>query len=184
MRIANPLYDQAFKYLMSNDCLARKVLNVILDKEVLQELVIEDEERRFTLYRFDFKAVIQDEFGEKETVLIELQKSKLPTNILRFRNYLGLSYTQRKAKPDETQVPPLPIISIYILGYNIADIPVMATKVDRNIVDLSSKEELQIESDFTALLTHTCYILQVRRLPKKRQTRIEQFMTLSNQAWV
>lgn len=139
MRIANPLYDHAFKYLMSNDCLARKVLNVILDKEVLelelaqQELVIEDEERRFTLYRFDFKAVIQDEFGEKETVLIELQKSKLPTNILRFRNYLDLSYTQRKAKPDEIQIPPLPIIFIYILGYNIADIPVMATKVDRKL---------------------------------------------------
>jgi hypothetical protein len=35
MKIANPLYDHAFKYLMSNDKLARKVLSVILDKEVL-----------------------------------------------------------------------------------------------------------------------------------------------------
>lgn len=36
MRIANPLYDNAFKYLMSNDRLARKVLSVILEKEVIE----------------------------------------------------------------------------------------------------------------------------------------------------
>ncbi len=190
MRIANPLYDHAFKYLMSNDRLARKVLSVILDKEILelelaqQEVVVEDEERRFTLYRLDFKAIIQDELGKTETVLIELQKSKLPTNVLRFRNYLGLSYTQRKAKTSELKLVPLPIISIYILGYNITDIPLMATKVDRKIVDLSLKKEVQIESDFIELLTHACYILQVRRLPKERQTKIEQFMMLFNQAWV
>jgi hypothetical protein len=110
MKIANPLYDHAFKYLMSNDKLARKVLSVILEKEVLelelsqQEVVVEDEKRRFTLYRLDFKAVIMDENGRKETVLIELQKSKLPTNVLRFRNYLGMAYTQKiKTRHPETQ---------------------------------------------------------------------------------
>jgi len=51
MKIANPLYDHAFKYLMSNDKLARKVLSVILEKEVLelelsqQEVVVEEENR-------------------------------------------------------------------------------------------------------------------------------------------
>ncbi|MEZ4960976.1 MAG: cell envelope integrity protein TolA [Saprospiraceae bacterium] len=193
MKIANPLYDHAFKYLMSNDRLARKVLSVILEKEVLQlelaqqEVVIEDEERRFTLYRLDFKALIRDENGRQETVLIELQKSKLPTNALRFRSYLGLSYAQ-KTKSHASAVgereAPLPIISIYILGYNVEDIPVMATKVNRRIIDMSSQEELHIESDFINLLTHTCYILQVRRLPAQRLSRIERFMTLFNQAWV
>jgi hypothetical protein len=194
MKIANPLYDHAFKYLMSNDKLARKVLSVILDKEVLelelsqQEIVVEDEERRFTLYRLDFKALIRDENGREEMTLIELQKSKLPTNLLRFRNYLGLAYAQKtRVKNPATQAETdaaLPIISIYILGYNIEDIPVMATRVDRRITDLSRKEELHIESDFIDLLTHTCYILQARRLPPQRPSRIEQFMTLFNQAWV
>ena len=151
MKIANPLYDHAFKYLMSNDKLARKVLSVILEKEVLelelsqQELVIEDEERRFTLYRLDFKAVILEENGRRETVLIELQKSKLPTNVLRFRNYLGLAYTHKtKAKHPGTQVAQdsaLPIISIYILGYNVEDIPSVAVKVESRIVDKSRHEE-------------------------------------------
>lgn len=193
MKIANPLYDHAFKYLMSNDRLARKVLSVILDKEVLQlelaqqEVVIEDEERRFTLYRLDFKALIRDENGRQETVLIELQKSKLPTNALRFRSYLGLSYAQKTkspATPAGEREAPLPIISIYILGYNVEDIPVLATKVNRRIIDMSSQEELHIESDFINLLTHTCYILQVRRLPAQRLSRIERFMTLFNQAWI
>ena len=194
MKIANPLYDNAFKYLMSNDRLARKVLSVILDKEVVelelaqQEVVVEDRERHFTLYRLDFKATIQDGDGRREAVLIELQKSKLPTNVLRFRNYLGLAYAQKpRPKQPDTQTgeeSALPIISIYILGYNIGDIPVMAVKVDRKITDMSRKEEVHIESDFIDLLTHACYILQVRRLPLERRTRIERFMTLFNQAWV
>jgi len=194
MLIANPLYDHAFKYLMSNDRLARKVLSVILEKEVhelelsQQEVVVEDTARNFTLYRLDFKAVIEDENGRRETVLIELQKSKLPTNTLRFRNYLGLSYTKKVKKTDPgtktEQDTALPIISIYILGYDVEDIPVAAIKVDRKVIDMSRHEELHIESDFIDLLTHTCYILQVRRLPEQRRSRIEQFLTLFNQAWV
>jgi len=194
MKIANPLYDHAFKYLMSNDKLARKVLSVILEKEVLelelsqQEVVMEDEERRFTLYRLDFKAVIEDETGRRETVLIELQKSKLPTNVLRFRSYLGLAYTQKtRIKQPETQVEQdsaLPIISIYILGYNVEDIPYVAVSVNRRVIDMSNKEELNLQSDFIDLLTHKTCILQVRRLPKQRRSRIERFLTLFNQAWV
>ena len=193
MRIANPLYDHAFKYLMSNDRLARKVLSVILEKEVLdlelsqQEIVMEDRTRQFTLYRLDFKARIRDAAGREETVLIELQKSKLPTNALRFRSYLGLAYTQKTKTQDENgleQEKAYPLISIYIMGYNLEDIPVMAAKVDRKIIDMARQEELQINSDFIDLLTHTCYILQVRRLPPDRRSRIEQFMTLFNQAWV
>ena len=192
MKIANPLYDHAFKYLMSNDRLAKKVLSVILEKEVLelelqpQEVVIEDELRRFTLYRLDFKATIRDENGRREKVLIELQKSKLPTNVLRFRNYLGLAYMQKNAAlpGKNTERDVLPIISIYILGYNVQDIPVMAVRVNHKITDLSRQAELDIRSDFIDLLNHTSYVLQVRRLPPERQSRIERFMTLFNQAWV
>lgn len=189
MLIANPLYDHAFKYLMSNDRLARKVLSVILDKEVVelevsqQEHVVEGEAGRFTLYRLDFKAIMEDENGRRETVLIELQKSKLPTNVERFRNYLGLAYVQKK-RPNKPVVPALPIISIYILGYNIEDIPAVAVKVGLSIMDMASQEEMSIESDFIDLLTHTSYVLQVLRLPEQRRSRIEQFLTLFNQAWV
>jgi hypothetical protein len=78
----------------------------------------------------------------------------------------------------------LPIISIYILGYNVEDIPHVAIKVNHSIIDMSSQKELDLQSDFIDLLTHTTCILQVRRLPKQRRSRIEQFLTLFNQAWV
>jgi hypothetical protein len=193
MKIANPLYDHAFKYLMSNDKLAKKVLSTILEQEVLelelaqQEIIIEDKLKHFTLYRLDFKAKIKNDQGKEELVLIELQKSKLPTNELRFRNYLGSAYSQKKTKQKAdkaTAIETLPIIAIYIMGYNLVDIPVMAVTVDRKIINASTKEELDIQSNFIELLTHKCYILQVRRLPKKRRTKLEEFMTLFNQAWI
>jgi len=43
MKIINPLYDRAFKYLMENTKLARKVLSVILDLEV-KEVHLENQE--------------------------------------------------------------------------------------------------------------------------------------------
>jgi len=193
MRIANPLYDHAFKYLMSNEKLAKKVLSTILEQSVIhlelsqQEIVVANEEKKFTLYRLDFKAIIVNDNGKREEVMIELQKSKLPTNLLRFRNYLGYSYVQKTKEISSDKAAEeklLPIISIYILGYNLADLPVMAAKVDRKITDTATNQELDIESDFIELLTHKCYVLQVRRLPPKRQSRIEKFMTLFNQAWI
>jgi hypothetical protein len=108
--------------------------------------------------------------------------------VLRFRSYLGLAYTQKiKIKHPETQVEQdsaLPIISIYILGYNVEDIPYVAVSVNRRVIDMSNKEELNLQSDFIDLLTHKTCILQVRRLPKQRRSRIERFLTLFNQAWV
>jgi len=194
MLIANPLYDHAFKYLMSNDKLARKVLSVILDQEVLhlelvqQEYVVPHPEKLFTLYRLDFKATILTEEGREQLVLIELQKSRLPTVMRRFRSYLGESYRQapKVEDPASPYAPAsmLPIIAIYILGYNVEDIPYMATKVDRRIINASTQEEVELQSDFIDLLTHPMYILQVRRLPEQRRTRLEQFMSLFNQAWV
>ncbi len=189
MKIANPLYDHAFKYLMSNDKLARKVLSTILEQEVVeldlaqQEIVVSDEDRHFTLFRLDFKAVILDASGKREKVLIELQKSKLPTNLLRFRHYLGNVYSQKRQNKTEDTIL-LPIIAIYILGYNVKDIPVMAALVDRKVIDVATKKELKVDSEFIELLTHKTYAIQVRRLPEKRKTQLEKFMTLFNQAWV
>lgn len=192
--IANPIYDHAFKYLMSNDKLAKKVLSVILDKEIIslelqqQEFVIQDTVKNFSLYRLDFKALIVNDFGMEEMVLIELQKSKLPTNLKRFRTYLGHAYMpQKKITDTNTGLDNdkiLPIVSIYILGYNVDDIPYLSTKIDRKIIDTSTNREVEIKSDYVDLLTHTTYILQVRRLPQKRMSKIEKFMTLFNQAWV
>ena len=79
---------------MENQRLTKKLISVILDQETVeltlgqQETVFPDKTRGSTLFRLDFKAIIKNEDGSTKKVLIELQKSKTPTDIQRFRNYL------------------------------------------------------------------------------------------------
>jgi len=199
MKIINPLYDKAFKYLMENNKLAKKVLSVILDVEVTevtlsqQETILPDERRGLTLFRLDFKAIIKEADGRSKTVLIELQKSKYPTDIQRFRNYLGANYMVTKndfktpsvvmeEKPSEYQSI-YPIIAIYILGYNLDDLPYMAVAVNRDVINSANKQKITVSSFFIEHLTHQSHIIQIRRLPEKRQTLLEKFLVLFNQAW-
>lgn len=192
MKIVNPLYDKAFKYLMENNRLAKKVLGVILETEILeltleqQETVVPDEKRGFILFRLDFKAVIRKEDGSKEKVLVELQKSKFDTDIKRFRNYLGANYISKPEKKEEnkpSQNEDYPIVTIYILGYKLDDLPYLAVTVNNQIIDSVSKNSVEVDSFFVKMLTHRSHILQVKRLPKERKSRLEKFMTLFNQAW-
>jgi hypothetical protein len=193
MKIINPLYDKAFKYLMEKDRLAKKVLSVILDEEIedlqlsQQETIVPDEKRQLTLFRLDFKATVKKADGTKQTVLIELQKSKYITDIQRFRSYLGSNYIKSELETDtygiERKVS-YPIISIYILGYKLEDIPYMAVTVNHRIINSVNKEPLELNSDFINQLNHRSHILQVRRLPENRKSKLEQFLTLFNQAWI
>jgi DNA-directed RNA polymerase specialized sigma24 family protein len=192
MQIVNPLYDKAFKYLMENERLAKKVISVILDEEIdelhlsQQETVVPDTKHQLTLFRLDFKAIIRKPDGTRHKVLIELQKSKFDTDIKRFRAYLGSNYLKteiEKSLSGEEIKSSYPIITIYILGYPIEDIPYLAVTVNPNVINSINKEPVQIKSDFIQQLSHRSHILQVRRLPEERKSRLEKFMVLFNQAW-
>jgi len=155
-----------------------------------QETVFPDQKRSLTLFRLDFKAVIKEADGSRKTVLIELQKSKYATDIQRFRSYLGSNYMARKkdlSKVEEAKVEyqsAFPIITIYILGYNLDDLPYMAVTVNRDGINSVNKEKINVKSFFIEHLTHQSHIIQVRRLPEKRRTKLENFLVLFNQAWV
>jgi len=193
MLIVNPIYDKAFKYLMEKNRLAKKVLSVILDEEIVelqlsqQETLVPDEKRQLTLFRLDFKATVRKNDGSLHTVLIELQKSKYITDIHRFRSYLGSNYMKTDTESDaygmEKRVS-YPIITIYILGYKLDDIPYLAVTVNPQIINSVNKEPLLLNSDFINQLNHQTHILQVRRLPESRVSKLEQFLTLFNQAWI
>ena len=193
MKIINPLYDYAFKYLMQNNRIAKKVISTLLECEVVelvveqQEVISVDEYRGLKLYRLDFSAIIINAQGAQQKVLIELQKSKLPTNLLRFRTYLGESYIKKEIVTDslgkeESKI--YPIISIYILGYNVVDIPYLAVNIDNKVTNAVTKKEVNVTSEFIELLTHKTRIIQIRRLKTERQSRLERFLLLFNQSWV
>ena len=192
MKIVNPLYDIAFKYLMQEKKYAKLFIGLIIEKEIedleltQQETVIKDDKRNLKMFRLDFKAVVKEENGKKTTVLIELQKSKTYTDILRFRSYLGSVYYKHEKKFEnniETKFS-LPIIAIYILGYNLTEIPYLAIEVNNRILDKRTKEEIRIESNFIEQLNHKSHIIQVRRLSENLQTKLEKFLMFFNQAWI
>jgi hypothetical protein len=192
MKIVNPLYDNAFKYLMENNRLARKVLSVILDEEIVelavgqQETLVPYNTLQLTLFRLDFRATIRKADASQHTVLIELQKSKFPSDIQRFRNYLGASYMNKDQEPAVVKEPfpgMLPIITIYILGYNLDDLPYLAVTVNNEVINSVNRQRVEVKSFFIDHLTHRAHIIQVLRLPEQRRTRLEQFLSLFNQAW-
>ncbi len=200
MKILNPMYDIAFKYLMENEVFAKKILSVILDKEVVdvslaqQETIMRTENRALRLFRLDFNAIVKESDGSERKVLIELQKSKHKADMERFRYYLASNYmpsSEKTGKPDdeavvsddETTYKPLyPIVAIYILGYNLDDLPYMAVSVNRDIIDSVSKKKLKVKSFFIEHLTHEAHVIQIRRLPEKPKTLLEKFLVLFNQA--
>ncbi len=107
MKIANPIYDVVFKYLMDDNMIAKLMISKIIGEEIESldfqpkesvakiESPTPDSEKvkaSFTVYRLDFAAKIKLSGGGFKQVLIEIQKAKFPTDIMRFRKYLGQQY--------------------------------------------------------------------------------------------
>ena len=94
MRIANPMYDAAFKYLMDDRTAARLLVGAVLGEEVesLQPLPQERSARAepspaaaageppsrelLTVRRVDFAATVRTAGGERLRVLVEVQKAR------------------------------------------------------------------------------------------------------------
>ncbi len=177
MIVANAIYDVVFKYLLEDRNIAKLLLSGLLQTEVLevelkpQEYSADMKEHVLTVYRIDFKAKIKLKNGETKLVLIEVQKAKFSTDIMRFRRYLGKQYANEDNTVEENgKKKALPIISIYFLGYpleGIENIPVI--RIARNYLDHSTGRKLNIKSDFVESLTHDSIIVQIGAIKRKRR---------------
>ena len=105
IHIANPIYDVVFKYLMADERIARTILSALLKMDII---VIEVRPHEYpnsqrdalSVFRIDFAATVRETDGATHIVLIELQKTWLETETLRFRQYLGVQY-QNSANMDK-----------------------------------------------------------------------------------
>ena len=184
MIIANPIYDVVFKYLLEDVEIARELLSTILGEEV-QSVEVKPQETStetsgdIRILRFDFKAVIKKPNGEISKVLIELQKAKKAFDVMRFRRYLGDNYRKEddvlndKGEPEKL---PLPIITIYFLGFPLNSIQSGVVKINREYRDVVTQEILDIKEDFVELLTHDSYLIQVRKLAKAARNKLERVL--------
>lgn len=211
--IANPIYDSAFKYMMQNERAATVLLENLLDKEILKldiltnDVAIIEEKSGVRILRLDFSAKVRDrETGETELVTIELQKSYLDTEIMRFRTYLGQQYSDIKKTDTETVKTwrknkdtgkvenvevekhiPLHIIAIYILGHPFQEIniqkPVIYNRPNPRGIEKEPIPEV-MKTRFFQGLTHDTIIVQIPYLKRNAKTKVEQILEIFCQDYV
>lgn len=197
MHIANPMYDTVFKYLLEDNALAKLLIGTILQEEILSLEFCPQErtqqigrpgERVLTVYRLDFAARVRNAAGIERQVLIELQKAKFATDILRFRRYLGAQYRDPEnirvvdRRDGERTREGIPILTIYFLGHGLehSDAPVI--RVRRDCIDLASGQALEHPEPFIESLTHDSYVIQIPKLKGQRRTAIEEMLQLFDQS--
>ncbi len=195
MQIANPIYDVVFKYLLEDNQLAKLVLSTILGEELVelelrpQERTTEIGSRHLTVYRLDFSARIRSNDGRLRLALIEIQKAKLPTDIMRFRRYLGEQYrdpnnlvrTEPEDPGQSVKRTAIPLVTIYFLGYPLDHIEAPVVRIQRECVDVVSGERLNVKEPFVEGLTHDSTIIQISRLRPEHRTELEEMLTIFDQ---
>ena len=192
MRIANPIYDVVFKYLLDDEKVARLVLSALLGKEVLElqfrPTEVHHEAARpdgtqLLVLRMDFAATVRQEDGSRKLVLIDIQKARTAWDVQRFRRYLGSNY----ASPENVYLDPsgkkqaLPIVTIYFLGEGLECVDVPVLKINRHYLDLATGDEVRITDPFVEALTHDSIVVQINRLKNRRRTELERMLEVFDQ---
>ena len=185
-KVANPIYDVVFKYLLSDNKIAKLLISDLLGVEINslefrpQEFATDLDNKTLTVYRIDFKAEIVLSNGEKLVVLIEIQKAKFTTDLIRFRKYLSEQYgSKQNTIEQDDKIIPLPIITIYFLGYGLdynKNIPII--RVKRQYLDNYNGDVLQGKEQFIETLTHDSIIVQIPALKKQRRNDLEKALSV------
>ena len=187
--IANPIYDGVFKALLTDLDLARDILSVLLGLEIgslrfaslevaARKAAPEHEARsRKTIpvpMRLDFCAVIRTAEGAFRQVLIELQKTRLSGDILRFRHDLEERYIKLEEvtlEAGSVRAEPLPLFCVYLLGFEIDGRLPMVTRLERRYLDAVRKEFVEfgdaVRPDWPEPLTHDACFAQISRIRRE-----------------
>ncbi|TAE03816.1 MAG: hypothetical protein EAZ97_01010, partial [Bacteroidetes bacterium] len=184
--------DTFFKFLLEDTNIAKKLLSAIIEEDIIsldlrpQELLFNIPEKYLSVLRIDFKAIIRTKEGNLKKVLIEMQKTRVLFDVMRFRKYLSDNY----AKQDEIITESgntkenLPIITIYFLNFKLENINFPLLKIARNYTNLVSKEIFDLKNEFIENLTHDCYAIQIPLLRLNMQNRVEKLLSVFNQKYV
>ena len=201
MHIANPIYDVVFKFMMEDNKVAKAFLSAIIQEEVVeldfasQERTarVKDERKKtkketeaettqYTVCRFDFTARIALPGGRFKTIMIELQKAKLASDVMRFRRYLGLHYQNADNAYGETNNRKArQIYCIFLLGYDIGIPERPVIRVDARTKDVVTNEEVSVSNEFIESLHHRSWIVQIDQLKRRRRNDLEKLLTIFDQ---
>lgn len=188
LTIANPIYDSVFKFMMEDERVARTVLSALLKMNIVKTKVRPHEysnSQRDTLsmFRIDFGATVREADGSEHIVLIEVQKTWLETETLRFRQYLGVQY-QRKENimADSKEGYALPMVAVYILGHKVGEIEEPVLYVRHDAYDYNDKRVTKgLPDPFVDSLTHDSIIVQIPRLHGQINNRLDKVLSVFDQ---
>ena len=201
--IPNPIYDVVFRYLMEDEQSAIIVISTLINQKILsleaqplthsEKKQIEEDENgekleiteikknafktkdNLLMFHLDFKAVIELENGEREIVMIELQKASAPSDIFRFKRYISRNFQQKQnkeiidpiTKDNKIVEAPIRLIPIFILNFiieeEINDVLIKITRVKEGV--FKGKNLVQ-NNEFIDNLTYDMYVVQLPNLHK------------------
>ena len=186
--VANPLYDAVFKYLMEDERIAKTILSALLQKEVLEVKMRRNEysninRNAISMFRIDFAAKVKEKDGSQKLILIELQKTWLETETLRFRQYLALQYNNKENMTKESDNKyALPTVAVYLLGHRVGEINEPVVYAQHRIYDYEGKEVVHDQPDpFVESLQHDSIIVQIPLLRGKVNNHLERVLSVFDQ---
>ena len=189
IHIANPIYDSVFKYLMEDERIAKIILSALLKREVVDVKVRRNEytngtRDKVSMFRIDFGAQIRKEDGSLQLILIELQKTWLETETLRFRQYLGAHYANpenilQENNPDGYAIP---MVTVYLLGHRVGDIEEPVLYVNHKAFSYQGAEVSKgLPDPFIDSLVHDSIIVQIPLLHGQINNRLDKVLSVFDQ---
>ena len=190
IHVANPIYDVVFKYLMEDERIARILLSALLKQDVVAVEMRPHEysntngaRRGISMFRIDFSARVREASGAERTVVIELQKTWLPTETLRFRQYLGVQYGNSGNMQDKSTA--YPMYAVYLLGHCVGDIKAPVFYVHHNVTDYDGHEVTEgVPDRFVESLTHDSIFVQIPLLHGRVNNKLDRVLSIFDQQMV
>ena len=189
INVANPIYDSVFKYLMEDERIAKTILSALLKKEVLSVKIRPHEyvnTTRDTLSMFciDFAANVREVDGKEHLILVELQKTWLDTETLRFRQYLGAQYSNKdNIQKNSKKGYAIPMVAVYLLGHRVGNIEEPVIYVNHNSYDYNGNIVTKgIPDPFVESLVHDSIIVQIPLLRGRINNHLEKVLSVFDQS--
>lgn len=137
-----------------------------------------------SMFRIDFGAKVRQDDGSVKLVLIELQKTWLETETLRFRQYLGTQYADPAniIKDDNSNGYGLPMIAIYLLGHRVGNIDEPVLYVNHGYHNYDGQEVTKgVPDPFVESLVHDGIIVQIPLLHGRINNRLVKVLSVFDQ---
>ena len=189
--VANPLYDAVFKYMMEDERIAKTLLSALLQKTVIAVEMRRHEypnisRDTISMFRVDFAATVLEDDGSKKLILIELQKTWLETETLRFRQYLAVQYNNKENMRKDTKGKfALPTVAVYLLGHCVGQFTEPVIYAKHKVNDYGGNEILQKKPDpFVESLQHDSIIVQIPLLRGRVNNRLEKILSVFDQSQI